>query len=342
MQRLRAKAAKQGWSPEHGLTRGVAEGFQLKGYSHLTKTPDGDPIWLKATQDAEAQALAMRSAIDALKDEIPKEKPVKAPGPKNSDLLNCYVVTDYHLGMLAWHEEAGEDWDIKVAEDMLVAWFQKAIDLSPDADVGYFAQIGDFLHWDGLDAVTPQSGHVLDADTRFQKLIRVALRVLRRVIRMLLEKHKHVYLLMADANHDPASESWLREFWAMHYDDEPRITVDTSADSYYCHEHGLTSLFFHHGHKRKPSNIHGVFAAKFREVFGRTKYSYGHMGHLHHIDVKENELMVVEQHRTLAAKDAYAAKGGWLSGRSASVITYSKQFGEVSRLTINPEMLRAQ
>ena len=48
--------------------------------------------------------------------------------------------------------------------------------------------------------------------------------------------------------------------------------------------------------------------------------------------------MIVERHRTLAAADAYAAKGGWLSGREAKVITYSKEYGEVFRITINPEM----
>lgn len=49
--------------------------------------------------------------------------------------------------------------------------------------------------------------------------------------------------------------------------------------------------------------------------------------------------MIVERHRTLAAPDAYASKGGWVSGRDAKVITYSKRFGEVSRITINPEMV---
>ena len=48
------------------------------------------------------------------------------------------------------------------------------------------------------------------------------------------------------------------------------------------------------------------------------------MGHLHSVDVKENNLMIVEQHRTLAAPDAYAARGGWISGRDAKVITYHK------------------
>jgi hypothetical protein len=53
---------------------------------------------------------------------------------------------------------------------------------------------------------------------------------------MLLEKHERLHLIMADANHDPASEIWLREMFAAHYEDEPRITVDRSADNYYAFE----------------------------------------------------------------------------------------------------------
>jgi hypothetical protein len=146
---------------------------------------------------------------------------------------------------------------------------------------------------------------------------------------------------MAEGNHDPASSIWLREWLHAMYEDEKRVTVDLSPDPYYCYEHGQTSLFFHHGHRRKPTNIDTVFAAKFREVFGRTKHSYGHMGHLHHRDVKESNLMVVEQHRTLAASDAYASRGGWMSKREAQVITYDRTHGEVGRVVINPEMVQA-
>jgi hypothetical protein len=51
--------------------------------------------------------------------------------------------------------------------------------------------------------------------------------------------------------------------------------------------------------------------------------------------------MTVERHRTLAPADAYASKSGYISGRDAKVITYSKRFGEVSRLIINPDMVDA-
>jgi hypothetical protein len=159
---------------------------------------------------------------------------------------------------------------------------------------------------------------------------------------MLLHKHKKIHVIMATGNHDLASSAWLRELLASMYCDEPRITIDTSPDVYYCYRHGKTALMYHHGHKRNMANISEVFAAKFKKAMFGSDYIYGHMGHLHHIEVKETALMVLEQHRTLAPKDAYASAGGWMSGRDAKVITYHKYFGEVSRLTVSPEMVKAK
>jgi len=281
----------------------------------------------------------MLAAIEALKDDIPRITPSVTPPAGLDSLLNCYVITDYHMGMLAWHEETGADWDLKIAEDLLIRWFAQAIQQSPQANTAVFAQLSDFLHFDGMDAVTPASKHLLDVDSRFAKLVRVAIRVLRQVIDMLLAKHQKVHIIMADANHDPVSQIWLREWFAVFYENEPRITVDRNPSPYNAYEFGQTALFFHHGHKRKVENVSEVFAALYREMFGRTKYAYAHMGHLHHLHVKENPLMIVEQHRTLAANDAYAARGGYLSGRDAKVITYHANKGEVSRLTINSDML---
>jgi len=311
----------------------------VKGTSTLYDAQTGEAklIWVKEAREKAEKALEV--ATKAACERIKRADPAPMPKAVNDDLLNLYVITDYHLGVLCWGEECGEDWDTKQAEELLVKWFAEAIRLSPKAHTAILGQLGDFLHIDGLLPVTPASAHVLDADTRFQKLVRIAIRALRRVIHMLLKNHEHVHIIMADANHDESSSAWMREMFYALYEDEPRITVDRNADTYYVHEWGDTSLFFHHGHKKRPSNIDDVFVGKYREVFGRTRHSYAHMGHLHHIEVKETNLMVVEQHRTLAATDAYAARGGWLSGRSAPVITYHKRYGEVARNTISPQML---
>lgn len=333
--------ATKGYSPEHDMTKSVPDAYLVNGVSsYYDKNGKLRGQWVKSALDPDKMQKLVEEMVAGLKDEIPKvERRARLAKHVDAELLNQYTITDYHLGMLSWKEETGAEWNIKIAEDLLVAWFQRAIELSPAAKHAVFAQLGDFLHWDGLDAVTPTNRNVLDADTRFQKLVRTAIRVIRRIINMLLDKHEHVTVLMAEGNHDLASSVWLRELLSAMYENEKRITVITSPDPYYCIEHGLTALFYHHGHKKRPADIDTVFAAKFREVFGRTKWNYAHMGHLHHIHAKETNLMVVEQHRTLAANDAHGSRSGYMSGRDAQVITYSKQRGEVSRLRISSDFV---
>ncbi len=339
----KARLARQGWSPEHDMTKTVPDGFHLKGTSTLYDE-DGKPKlqWVKTSIDHERQEQLMLEAVKAMAAEIQPSAALPLPAHTNAKLLNCYVITDYHMGAKAWGEETGADWDTQIAEQLLVDWFGAAIAQSPDAAIGVFAQLGDFLHWDGIQAVTPTSGHVLDADTRFQKLIRVAIGAIRRITAMLLLKHERVILLMAEGNHDLASSMWLREMFAALYAAEPRIEVITRPDPYYCIEHGQTSLFFHHGHKKKLDQLETVFVAKFREIYGRTKYSYAHTGHLHHNVMLERNTMQLEQHRTLAAPDSHASRGGWISGRDAKVITYHADRGDVGRIIVSVDMLEGE
>lgn len=340
LSQLRAKAAKRGWSPDHDMTRTVPEGFRLRGTStYYNKDGEMAGQWVKTQVDQEAMEQIVAAAQAAFCETIPRTTPMPAPQPGNDKLLNCYVITDYHLGSLCWEEETGANWDLEIAETHILKWFEQAIAQSPPAENAVFAQLSDFLHADGIEALTPASKHLLDVDSRFAKVVRTAIRILRRIIDMLLAKHKTLRIIMADANHDPVSQIWLREWFSALYEDEPRVSVDTSPSPYNAVEFGKVALFFHHGHKRRVHNVSEVFASQFREVFGRTKFAYAHTGHLHSLHVKENNLMVVEQHRSLTAPDAYSARGGWRSGRDAKVITYHQEFGEVSRITISSDML---
>ena len=316
----------------------------VKGYSTLYKVQeDGTRTvameWVKTDKEKETQLEAFRLAVEDLMVDVPREPKTKTPKLVEEDLCTAYILTDYHIGQLSWGEETGEDWDSEKAFELIQRWIKSAVAQAPKAETGILAQLGDFLHWDGMDAVTPTSGHLLDADSRYGKLVSLAIKSVRCVVNEMLKKHKKVHVIMAEGNHDMASSVWLRQLFSTLYENEPRVEVDATHTPYYCYEHGQTSLFFHHGHKKKLSGLTEVFAAQFREIYGRTKYSYAHTGHLHHVEVKENGMMILEQHPTLGAKDAYSARGGYHSKRAANVITYSKRFGEVSRLTIRPEMV---
>jgi hypothetical protein len=341
--RAKAVLARQGYAPEHDMVKTCPDGFHVKGTSTLyTNGENGTQVsaqWVKTSIDRERQDELMREAVAALSEDIKRAKPVKLQKHGAEELLNCYVITDYHLGMRCWPEETGGDWDTQLAEDLLYRWFATALRTAPKAKHGLLLQLGDWLHFDGLDAVTPQSGHLLDADTRFQKLVRVTIRAFRRIIADMLEHHETVHVIMAEGNHDLSASAWMRELFSAHYDTEPRVTVDTSPDPYYCYEFGQNSIFAHHGHKRRTNDIDRVFTAKFREIVGRTRHSHAHLGHLHNERVVESPLMLVEQHRTLASPDSYASRGGWVSGRSAKVITYHRDHGKVGEIQISPSMV---
>ena len=343
IQRVQARAAKMGYAPEHDLNKPTTEPYYVKGTSTLYDEDGKAKLqWVKTDLDKQKLDELYREFIEAASGEIPREPPNESkPEPDNPETINLIVITDYHLGMLAWSEETRQDdWDTSIAEDLLVRFFEEAIRRAPKTAGVVVCFLGDDMHWDSVQGpLTPASGHLLDADGRFPKVVRIWIRVRRRINQMLLDRFPWVHLIEAEGNHNPTSSVWMREWMAAMYEDEPRLTVDQSVDPYYCFEWGDVSLFFHHGHKRKPTNVDDVFAAKFREVFGRTKHSYAHLGHLHHRHEIESNLMLLTQHRTLAASDSYASRGGWISGREAQVITYHKRHGEVGRIVISPDMI---
>jgi len=342
VRRLRDRAARQGYSPAHDMTRTVPDGFLVKGVSTYYDE-EGKPRgqWVKSAVDRDRQAQLMRDAYEAMAETLPRLRPAPKPAGTLEALCNVYTLTDSHVGMLAWHREGGADWDLKIAERTLTASFEHMVAAAPPAAIGLIAQLGDFLHSDGMLPVTPTSGHVLDQDGRFSKIVAAAVRVLRRMVDLALQRHERVVVLMAEGNHDLASSIWLRAMFRALYEHEPRVEVIDSELPYYVYQHGETMLSFHHGHLKKNDQLPLLFAAQFPRVWGATTRRYCHTGHWHHVDEKEHSGMTVIQHPTLAARDAYAARGGWLSERAAVAITYHEQFGQVARNIVVPEMFAA-
>lgn len=342
---LKRRAAKMGYAPEHDFVHPVPDGFVAHGVSTYYNA-EGKPTaqWVKASADKDRQEAIFREACAAMAETLPRVMPAPTPKKVDSSLCNVYTLTDCHVGMLASAKETlNADWDLKIAERTLTAAFCHMVTASPQACVGLVAQLGDWLHSDGsgLLPVTPTHGHILDQDGRFTKIVSASIRILRRIVDFSLERHEKVVVLLAEGNHDMASSIWLRAMFAALYENEPRVQVIDSALPYYVYQHGETMLAFHHGHLKKNDDLPLLFASQFPKVWGNTNKRYCSTGHRHHVEEKEHSGMTVIQHPTLAARDAYAARGGWLSERSATAITYHDRFGQVARNTICPEMFEA-
>lgn len=338
-QSFRAKSGAEGdVVPETGSFP-APDGMYVRSVSTLVDGQTGTvkQQWVKSDKLKEDQFAAIEAAVrEACVDIVPTGTIRLGYDKQDADLATLYTITDYHIGMLAWAKETGEAWDLKIAEQTLLDVFRRMIDRAPNSAVGIVNFLGDLLHFDSLKPITPEHGHLLDADSRYQKVVHVCVKLVRAVIEMALSKHETVHVLANEGNHDPTGSVWLRVLLPILYADNPRVTFEHSPLPYVVYEWGTTMLAFSHGHMAKKESMPLLFAAKFPQVWGRTTKRYAHTGHMHHVDIKEHPGMKVEQHATLAAPDAYAARGGWFSERQAVAITYSKKTGEFARQTYVP------
>lgn len=339
LNRVKGRAALK---DRKGHAQDVPEGFNIKGVSTLYNDEGGVTAqWVKTDRDTERQLEAVERAVSAICESLPSYSKVKQPKSNNKDLLTLYTFTDYHLGMLAWDKEAGEDWDLEIAEQVFFNALETMIAGSPDSETCIINIQGDWEHWDSLTPVTPMSGHVVDADSRFDKLVELSIRILIQCTHRLLEKHKNVRVLVCEGNHNMTSSVWLRKCMKSVFTKNTRVEVDDTAFPYYAYLHDKIMLGFHHGHKKNNKSLPTLFSSepRYREMWGSATYTYIHTGHYHHAeqDMAEAGGAIVERHPTLSARDAYAARGGYVSRRAARAITYHGTKGEISRTTAIPE-----
>lgn len=340
VQRRVPNLARKGWSPAHDMTKTVPDGYLVKGTSTLYDE-EGKPRlqWVKSSIDHERQRELMQAAIAAMVEDLPRLPRRKAVGSYLPQLLAGYPIGDGHIGMLAWGEETGEDWDLAIAERTHCGAMAALVDAAPAAEYALVGNLGDWLHYDSLAAVTPRSGHNLDADGRYAKMVRVAIKVMRQCIESALAKHRIVYVVNSPGNHDETGALWLSAALAHIYEREPRVIVETTPSLFAYHRHGLVLLGIHHGHTCKPRDLAGVMATDRAKDWGETRFRYWWGGHVHHESVIELPGVRFESFNTMAAKDAFAAAGGWRSARNMKCIVYHAEYGEVARHMVNPAML---
>ena len=342
LETVKLSAAKKGYSPEHDYTHPVPDGFKIRGVSTLYT--DGKPVsqWVKSQSDEERQLELLIERMEQSLDAVKPFKPTKPPKVSDDRLLSLITITDFHVGSACWEAETGDNFDTKIAADIFLNAMHDMLAACPNSQTGLLNILGDFIHFDGinLQPVTSGNFHVLDADTRYTKIVDVAMSIVREAVKMMLERFERVVVVVAEGNHDISSSVWLRKY-IKHLFEDSRVEVIDNAFPYYAYLHGNCMLGFHHGHKMKLANLHKLFASepRFREMWGQASAGvYIHMGHYHHERVIEDGGAVAEMHPSLTGRSSYEARGGWVSQRGAKVITYDKLDGEVHRTTIRPRL----
>lgn len=329
---IRGAAARKGFTPENGLASEYPDGYSL-GKVTIQRNREGlvERTWERMCSDKERQQEMLREAFAAMADDLPRLPKKPAPKATNKDLMACYPIGDAHIGMLSWPDETGEGWNLEIATEKHLAAMDYLVRTAPPCEHATIINLGDWLHYDNMDGATSRSGHVMDVDGRYGKMARVAVMVMRRMIETALEYHKHVRVINVIGNHDDTGAMWMAVTLAAIYEKEKRVTVDQSPAPFTYFRHGSTLVGLHHGHSCKGDRLAGVMAADMSQDWGECDYRYWWLGHVHHQSVKEYAGVTIESFNTLAAKDAYAAWGGYRAQRNMKCIVLHKETGEFSR-----------
>jgi len=344
--RLRAAAAAQGYDPEHGLNSIVPRPFVAKGHSTLERVhPGGErqPIlqWTKTRLDDQAYLEQIKEAIDAFYEEVPALGAPAAPLDFNTDIIPWINIGDAHLGMLAHAAEVGENFDLKIAESELCTAIGVLIDELPACERIVINDLGDFTHYENMKGETEASGHKLDYDGRFPKMIKVYSRVMRWIVDKALTKACHVDVIVNQGNHSRTNDIWMAELLRVAYGATGRVHILNNDSVFIAYRMGNTLVMTHHSDTCKPVRLAGVMTTDFRKDFGETEFHYVDIGHVHHgMVMKEHPSIFIESFNHLAALDKWAHDGGYRNRKSITVILRSRTYGEIGRRVLPIQEIR--
>lgn len=313
----------------------VPEGHAVKGVSALVDA-EGRLVqkWVKTREETASENLvdALKGVFDAYEG---RALPVVAPAQTDVDLLSVYPIADQHLGLMSWARETGENYDLGIGADRLRSCMARVVAQSPPSRQAIILNLGDYYHADDSRNMTPRSGHVLDVDGRYFKVLSTGVQLMMDCIDLSLQKHETVLVRNLPGNHDPHASVALTVALGAFYAREPRVTIDMDPSEFFYHRFGSTLIGAHHGHKAKAEELVMSMATRRREDWGATRFHVFYSAHIHHFTGKEVAGVRCESFQTLAAKDAYNHSSAHDSGQSLQSITHHRTDGELGRHRVN-------
>lgn len=330
--RIRSNAAVRGVAPEFDMQHQAADPFLVNGTSTLYDDEGQVKIqWVKTALKKDQALQHMRDAIvESMEDFKGAHKPRVAPRATEADMMTCYPMGDPHIGMYAWREECGEDFDVKIAREDLLAATSRLVSVAPATEKALILNLGDFFHADNAKNTTTR-GTFQDVDTRWPQVLQVGCMIMVDLVTMALAKHQQVDVINCIGNHDDHSSVMLAAFMDAWFHNEPRVNIYPTVSKFHFYTFGKVMIGATHGDTVKMTDLAEIMAADEPSKWAATEHRYWYTGHIHHKQKLELRGCVTESFRTLAGSDSWHRGQGYRSGRDMYAIVHHKDYGEVER-----------
>lgn len=247
----------------------------------------------------------------------------------------CVVdLFDVHFGKLAWDKETGENYDLKIAEQLYRNAVEDLLSHAAAFEIDQFVlPIGnDFFHIDGLKNETT-NGTPQDVDGRFAKIFETGC----RAVIWAIEEMRHwaaVSVPLVPGNHDRLTSYALAQYikaWFRHCDN---VTVDSDPIPRKRIRYGNTLIALTHGNEEKHSSLPAILATEWKQDWAETETHEVMLGHFHR--AKKTETTSVDTHNgvtvrtlmSLSGTDAWHYRRGFCGNtRAAEAFIYGFEDG---------------
>ena len=274
--------------------------------------------------------LGGRLTSDQIMDVFKALPPVKLETLRHEagDFMLELPIMDFHLGKLAWREETGADYDLKIAEKL---WRETVHSLLSKAQLAgrpeyILFPIGqDFFHFD-TPTTTTTAGTQLDSDTRWQKMFCKGVELLTWAVeqcRLLAP----VRVLWIPGNHDTILSYAATVGLAQRYFETEDVSVDLSPQPRKYVRYGANLIGFAHG-VEEGKRIDGLMQVEAAQDWGKTDWREYHLGHLHTEQTTEKNGIIFRRISSVTAPDAWHSENGFIGAtRRAQVFVWDKDKG---------------
>lgn len=265
----------------------------------------------------------MKEVFDKFK--APKHK-VKNPVKVNKkDIMLEIPQTDFHLGLLAWKEESGENYNIKIAVEQAEKSLMDIISRVDTVEQIVYPCGSDFFNADDEKGMTNR-GTPQTMDNRWQKIFRKGCEYNVWAIDNLLKKTNDVQVMYINSNHD-AKMSYLLILWLdAYYRNDKRVTVNISPYPRQYIKWGDCGICYLHTLPKK--RIDKIFQVEAPKLWGETKYREIHIGHLHHEELIEHMGVKVRMISPMTASSDWSTRQGYIGSiRQIQAFMWHKKLG---------------
>ena len=291
--------------------------------------PKAGPTTLEQVQAIIDGAFATRRALTRARARV-----------KSSDVMQCVVIADVHIGKYAWHHETGwQDYDIGIATKLLRHATARLI---RDGNLNNVSSrtivlLGDYFHYDTPHGQTT-GGTALDRDGRVEKMMHEGARALFDIVEQSADAMP-TRIVVVPGNHDTILSHSLRQILTAHFRHDKRVSVDTHGTTRKYFTHGKCLIGVTHGDKARK-RLGELMALEAREAWGNSLYREIHTGHLHSVaEVQTISGVCVRTHPALCPPDGWHSSEGFVGApRGMQSFFYHKAGALVGMTMSNPDI----